>query len=115
MEYNSDFSHDLKIGQDEEVWLGSLLQSKTGEGKRGFKCGITGNVFVEYESRGKPSGLGTSLADFWAFILDGQRVVIVPTEHLKRVAMVYYNQNKVVTGGDSNTSKGVLVPVKELL
>lgn len=115
MKFNSDFAYDLKLGQDEEVWLAELLRGKTVEVKRDYKAAQTGNLFVEYRSRGKASGLATTRADFWAFILDGQRVIIVPTEHLKKVAQRAYNAGRTIRGGDSNTSEGVLVKVREMV
>ena len=115
MKFNSDFAYDLKIGQDEEVWLADLLRGQTVEVKRDFIASRTGNLFVEFSSRGKRSGLATTRADFWAFILDGQRVVIVPTKFLQQVARRAYKQGRTVRGGDNNTSEGVLVKLKELV
>ena len=28
---------------------------------------ITGNIFIEYESRGKPSGIATTDANYWIY------------------------------------------------
>lgn len=115
MKFNSDFAFDLKLGQAEEIWLADLLQSKTVEVKRDFIASRTGNVFVEFHSRGKASGLATTRADFWAFILDGERVIIVPTQFLQQVAREAYKQGRTVRGGDNNTSEGVLVKIEELV
>ncbi len=111
MKYNDNFAYDLAIGQAEEIWLGNLLKGKKLEIKRDFVAGRTGNIFVEYESYGKPSGIKTTQADYWAFILDNQRVIIVPTKFLKDVA----RHCKQVIGGDKKASKGVLVPVDKLV
>ena len=115
MKFNSDFAFDLALGQAEEIWLADLLRGKTVEVKRDFIASRTGNVFVEFQSRGKASGLATTRADFWAFILDGERVIIVPTQFLQQVARKAYKQGRTVRGGDNNTSEGVLVRVKELV
>lgn len=115
MKFNSDFAFDLKMGQAEEIWLSDLLKSKTVEVKRDYMAAKTGNLFVEFESRGKPSGLATTRADFWAFILDGERVIILPTEFLKRVCRKIFKTGRTVQGGDSNTSIGVLVKIEELV
>ena len=80
MEYNSDFKWDLKVGQLHEEWLGDLLQSKTIEVKRDFMASRTGRVFVEFFCRNKPSGIATTQAKFWAFILDDETVVLLPEE-----------------------------------
>jgi len=115
VKFNSDFAFDLKMGQDEEIWLADLLRGKTVEVKRDYIASRTGNLFVEFSSRGKPSGLATTRADFWAFILDGERVVIVPTQFLQQVARQAYSEGRTVRGGDNNTSEGVLVKLKELV
>lgn len=115
MKFNSDFAFDLKMGQDEEIWLADLLRGKTVEVKRDYIASRTGNLFVEFSSRGKASGLATTRADFWAFILDGERVVIVPTKYLQQVARKAYSEGRTVRGGDNNTSEGVLVRLEELV
>jgi len=115
VKFNSDFAFDLKVGQDEEVWLADLLRGQTVEVKRDFIASRTGNLFVEFSSRGKASGLATTKANFWAFILDGERVIIVPTQFLQQVARLAYSEGRTVRGGDNNTSEGVLVRLEELV
>lgn len=115
MKFNSDFAFDLQMGQDEEIWLADLLRGKTVEVKRDYLAGRTGNLFVEFSSRGKASGLATTRADFWAFILDGERVIIVPVGFLQLRARQAYTEGRRVRGGDSNTSEGVLVRIEELV
>ena len=114
MEFNSDFKYDLKVGKVKESELGDAFTGKTIEVKRDLKAGATGNVFVEYESRGKPSGISTSEADYWCFAL---RFVflLIPTQRLKALCRPYLGGSRDKQGGDSNTSKGILLPVKELL
>jgi len=113
MLYNNDFSHDLEIGQIGEKALGNILENKKVEVKTDFIAQRTGNVFVEYESRGKPSGIAKSQADYWCFVLSNHQIVLITSEKLKEIARKHLG--KSVLGGDNNTSKGVLVPVKELL
>jgi len=115
MEHNSDFAYDLKVGQLEERWLARLLQSKKIEVKRDFKASQTGNVFVEFFCRGKDSGIATTQADHWAFILDEEIVVILPTRRLKKLVEEAKENGKVVSGGDSNLSHGALVKVERLV
>lgn len=115
MEYNNDFRYDLKVGQVEEEWLAGLLQSKTLEVKRDFRASQTGNVFVEFFCRGKPSGIATTQADHWAFILDDGIVIMLPTERLKVLAREAVKEGNTVLGGDSNTSRGALVKVARLI
>jgi hypothetical protein len=78
----------------------------------------TGNVYIEYQSRGKPSGIKTTKADKWAYILQDGCILIVDTELLKK-ALRYLIKAKLcvkdMPGGDNNTSLGVLVSVERLM
>ena len=113
MKFNSDFKFDLEIGQMGEKTLASILEGSTVEVKTDIKTKVTGNVFVEYMSRDKLSGISTTKAQWYAFIVE-DRIVILPTEKLKVIARKYFNTDRDVRGGDNNTSKGLLVPFKEL-
>ena len=115
MEYNSDFRYDLKVGQLHEKMLADLLESKTVEVKRDFRASQTGRVFVEFFCRGKPSGISTTEADFWCFILDGETAIMLPTSKLERLANKAADNNQVVCGGDNNLSHGVLIEVADLV
>ena len=86
MKFNSDFKYDLEVGQVEEERLAHLLSGGKIEVKRDFIAHKTGNVFVEYESRGAPSGISTTQADYWAFVLEYETVVIIPSNRLKQKA-----------------------------
>lgn len=113
MNYNNDFRHDLAIGQLGEKALGTILEHKKIEVKTDLQAKQTGNVFVEYRSRGKLSGISTSEADYWCFIISNYQLTMIATEKLKELAR--QNWSRQVRGGDSNTSDGVLVSVTELL
>jgi len=77
MKYNNDFKYDLEVGQVGEKYLGNILQSKKIEVKTDLQAHKTGNIFIEYYSRGKPSGISTSEADFYAFILSNEKIIII--------------------------------------
>ena len=112
MEYNNDFKYDLKVGQVKEKELAEILNNKKIEVK---KCtDAIYNVFVEYESRGAPSGISTTQADYWAFVLEYETVVIIPSNRLKQKCRTAFKEGRTASGGDSDTSKGVLLPVTEL-
>lgn len=113
MKYNNDFKFDLQVGQVKEEELGSIFQSKTIEVKHDLKALKTGNVYVEYESRGKASGVSTSLADYYCFAF-GETFHIIKSSDLKARCRKYLNTDRDRLGGDSNTSKGILLPIKEL-
>lgn len=113
MNYNSDFKYDLEIGQKYETALSEVLGKKI-EIKRDFKCLQTGNIFIEYESRGKKSGIATSEADWWCYWLSEHHLIMVELEKLKALCRTYFKTERDVRGGDSDTSKGILLPLKAL-
>ena len=114
MNYNNDFKYDLKVGQVKERELGSIFSSSTVEVKHDLQALRTGNVYVEYFSRGKKSGLSTTKADYYCFCF-GDTFHIISTVNLKERCRSYINTDRDKKGGDSNTSKGILLPLKELL
>lgn len=115
MDFNSDFRYDLKVGQVAEQKLANMLQSQKIEVKRDFKASRTGSVFVEFFSRGKPSGINTTEADYWAFMTSDESVVILPTGRLKELVEEAIAKGNVKRGGDKNTSKGALIRIERLV
>jgi hypothetical protein len=113
MNYNNDFKYDLKVGQIKEKELGNIFNSSTIEVKHDLKALETRNVYVEYESRGKKSGISTSNADYYCFCF-GETFHLIKTTDLKVRCRKLIGTNRDKKGGDSNTSKGVLLPINEL-
>ncbi len=113
MKYNNDFKYDLKVGQIKEEELGKILSDRRIEVKYDLQALDTGNVYVEYESRGKRSGISTSEAEFYCFAF-GETFHLIETKLLKSRCRKYINTKRDKRGGDSNTSKGILLPIKEL-
>ncbi|MDG3582034.1 hypothetical protein [Galbibacter pacificus] len=120
MKRNSDFRYDLKIGQEAEDKVAAFLKMDKSEIEVKYEkrtC-ITSNIFLEFEGRGKPSGVATSEAKYYVFEFgnewEGMKLVM-PTKKLKEMARNFYKRDGYRVGGDSNTSKGVLIPVHELL
>lgn len=114
MDYNNDFKYDLKIGQAKEKELGDIFNDKKVEVKYDLQALNTGNVYVEYYSRGKRSGLSTSESDYYCFAF-GDTFHFIETKQLKERCRKYIGTNRDKNGGDNNTSKGILLPIKELL
>ena len=114
MNYNNDFKYDLKVGQLKEEELGTIFNDKLIEVKNDLQALNTGNVYVEYHSRGKPSGISTTQSDYYCFAF-GTTFHLIATEDLKARCRKYLNTNRDKAGGDNNTSKGILLPLKELL
>lgn len=115
MKFNSDFRYDLEVGKVAEKQLAMILQNKKIEVKRDFKASQTGQVFVEFFSRGKPSGIEKSEADYWAFMISEESVVLLPTERLRALVEEAKANGKVKAGGDSNTSQGALIKIERLV
>jgi len=113
MNYNNDFKYDLKIGQAKEKELGSIFNEKTIEVKYDLQALKTGNVYVEYFSRGKLSGISVTQADYYCFCF-GETYHIIETKILKDRCRKLLNTNSDKKGGDNNTSKGILLPINEL-
>ncbi len=112
MDYNSDFRYDLKLGQVKEIELGKIFNNKKIEVKKCTEAIY--NVFVEYECRGKKSGISTTEADYYCFAFE-HSFVIIETEKLKSKCRKYINTENDKPGGDNNTSKGILIPLNELI
>ena len=114
MNYNSDFKYDLKVGQVKEKELGEIFRDKTVEVKTDLKAHKTGNVYIEYESRGKPSGIATSEADYYCLAFNDV-MELIESSKLKELCRGYFKTSRNRKGGDNNTSKGILLPIKDLI
>ena len=73
----------------------------------------TGNIFVEYESRNKRSGIATSEAFYYCYWLSNYHFIMIEKDELKKLCRKYIGTERDVLGGDSNTSKGILLPLHE--
>ncbi len=115
MNYNSDFKYDLQLGQLGEKHLGNILDNQKVEVKTDYQASDTGNLFIEYFSRGKESGIITTEATWFAFIVSNEKIILISTNKLKKLCRPYLNTKRDVKGGDDNTSQGILLPIKDLL
>ena len=113
MKYKSNFRFDLEMGQIKEKKLGEIFENKTIEIKHDLQALQTNNVYVEYSSRGKLSGISTTKADYYCFCF-GNSYHLIDTESLKARCRKYLNTERDKKGGDNNTSKGILLPLEEL-
>jgi uncharacterized protein YuzE len=118
MKYSSSFTHDLKFGEIGEDWANQLFKGDFKvEVKMDTMAHVTGNVFIEYSSRGKPSGIAVTDADYYLYIIaEFNHAIILNVENLKERLRFYYKHNMYIrNGGDDDTSVGFLVPINELL
>lgn len=109
------FDKDLQFGQKYENELQRMVEGKV-EVKTDRIWWQTGNVFIEYEDRGKPSGISVTEAKYYAICLwhpkrENEIWVLIPTDELKDICQYY----DTVAGGDNYEARGYLVPDKALL
>ena len=115
------FDLDLQYGQVKEKIVADMLQDKKIEVKseRGMWL-HTGNIAIEYESYGKPSGINATNSDYWFHNLCvGDEVfgtLVFETKMLKKIINASINENQVrsVSGGDHNASKMYLINIQNL-
>ncbi len=114
---NKKFDVDLKYGQKRENRIKKMIEEGTIEVKTErdwwFK---TGNIAVEFESYGKPSGIAATKAKYWAHVLangDEEHCILwFRTDRLKKIVKKFSNTIKDV--GDSKRSKAYLIPITKL-
>lgn len=115
VKYNSDFKYDLDLGQLGEKLVVDILINKKVEVKTDYKTTDTGNLFIEYFSRGKDSGITISKAEFYCFVISNENIIFIETKKLKNLCRKYLNTSRDVLGGDNNSSAGILLPLIELI
>ena len=113
MYYKSDFDLDLSTGQTGENTVQNLLNIETVEVKTDFMAAQTGNLAIEFESRGFQSGIAVTKAEYWAFLIPDKSLIMIKTDRLKELARKYFKKGSVVKGGDFNSSRIILIPIKE--
>tara|TARA_R110000765_G_scaffold242357_1_gene344987 strand:+ start:638 stop:1048 length:411 start_codon:yes stop_codon:yes gene_type:complete len=109
------FTKDLSYGKKHEKLVMKSMENF--ELKTDRMAHKTGNVYVEFQSRGKDSGIRTSKSDTWIFKIPNGRdthlfSIHIPLTRLKKLVSKDY---KVVPGGDRLTSRGYLVPLTDLI
>lgn len=114
MYYNSNFKYDLAVGKVAEEALGDIFENKKVEVKTDFKAKTTGNLFIEFKSRGKDSGISTTQADYWCFKVE-DLFLLIETERLRVLVEPLKGTDAERMGGDNNTSIGVLLPLNTLI
>tara|TARA_R100001460_G_C3451404_1_gene164749 strand:+ start:152 stop:565 length:414 start_codon:yes stop_codon:yes gene_type:complete len=112
------FDIDLQYGTIREEKIIDMFVNKKIEVKseRGMWM-KTGNICIEYESYGKPSGIITTEADYWFHNLciddDIFCTLIFDIPKLKQL-IDKLDFKKSVSGGDHNASKMWLVSIQKL-
>ena len=113
------FDVDLEFGQTWEKHIDEMFSgAKTCEVKTERDTSSkTGNICIEVQSYGKPSGLASTEAELWVqnLVKDGELVcsLVFNTSKLKEI--VKGMDTRTVMGGDNNASKLHLVSLKNLM
>ena len=116
----SDWDLDLRYGQQGEVYVNRLLTSpiETVEVKRDRRWKETGNLYIETECWSDvlacwyASGISTTKASHWSFILEDS-VLTVPTERVSK-AVAFYGVRREMNRPEYST-KGFTITVADLL
>ncbi len=112
------FDLDLEYGSIREDRIADMLTNKKIEVKseRGMWM-KTGNICIEYQSYGKPSGIEATEADFWFHNLcigdDIFCTLVFDVPKLKKLVKKL-DYLKSVSGGDHNASRMYLVNIQKL-
>jgi hypothetical protein len=115
----SDFDLDLAVGHEGENLVEQLLTGgATVEVKTDLKWKETGNLYIETvcwshnNENWYLSGLSSTKAQYWAFVLEGA-TLLVPTEVLRQV--VTARGRAITCNIPPNPSKGYLIKVEDIL
>ena len=122
LKYNndSDFDVDLKFGNKHEKKIGKLLGLKAEEievkTERDW-WDRTGNICIEIERRGKPTGLSITKAKVWVHVLAKGNTqylrLIIDVPILKKLAQKFKDNWKMV--GDRRETKAIMIPFKKII
>ena len=112
------FDLDLAYGQLHEDRIADMLQNKKIEVKtERDQWSKTGNICIEFQSYGKPSGIKATEADFWFHNLalgdDVFCTLVFSVDNLKKI-VEQLDHHRVVNGGDHNASRMFLVNLSKL-
>ena len=112
------FDIDLAYGKVREDMIKEMLQDKKIEVKSERDVWKrTGNIAIEYECYGKPSGINATEADYWFHNLcvgeDVYATLVFKTENLKKI-LDSLERKVSVNGGDHNASRMYLISLQKL-
>ncbi len=112
------FDIDLNYGEVREKQVADMLQNKKIEVKSERDMWQrTGNIAVEYESYGKPSGIKATESDYWFHNLcignETYATLVFRTDVLRSI-IDSLDYTKTVRGGDHNASAMYLLNIQKL-
>jgi len=112
------FDLDLEYGKVREQQVADMLQDKKIEVKSERDVWQkTGNIAIEYECYGKPSGINATESDYWFHNLcigdETFATIVFDTASLKRI-INNLDYKRSVSGGDNNASRMYLLNLQKL-
>ena len=117
-ENRKKFDLDLEYGTIREDKVATMLQDKKIEVKSELGMWMkTGNIAIEYQSYGKPSGIKATESDYWFHNLcigDNEYCTLVFKTDVLRTIVDKLDTFKTVSGGDHNASQMYLVNLQKL-
>lgn len=119
---NNKFDLDLKFGKNREDFVASLLNEDRAKievkSERDW-WSRTGNIAIEVECNGKPSGLTVTQADYWFHILTKGKsnvaMLMFETKKLRKIVKKFNKPEYTKMIGDRKASKCILIPLTELM
>ena len=117
-ENRKKFDIDLEYGQVREQLVADMLQDKKIEVKSERDMWQrTGNIAIEYQSYGKPSGIDATESDYWFHNLcvgdDTFCTLVFNTDSLKKI-IKNLDYKRSVSGGDNKASRMYLLNLQKL-
>ena len=118
VEDRKKFDIDLEYGQVREDIVADMLQNKKIEVKSERDVWQrTGNIAIEYQCYGKPSGIAATEADYWFHNLcvgeDIYATVVFRVDILKKI-IDNLDSVRSVSGGDNNASRMYLLNLQKI-
>ena len=119
-----DFELQLKDGQEAEESFRRILISKDTKFEIKAESNLwhdKGNIVIEYESYGKPSGIAATKSDYWVHILRSKdkeplAYLMFPTPILKQICNQVMSEDIYArTGGENGAMRMLLLDLKKLL
>jgi len=112
------FDLDLQYGKVREQRVAEMLQDKKIEVKSERDVWQkTGNMAVEYQSYGKPSGIDATESDYWFHNLcigeDTYCTLVFETKNLRKI-IDNLDYKRSVSGGDNYAAKMYLLNLQKL-
>lgn len=112
------FDLDLQYGKVREKRVADMLQDKKIEVKSERDMWVrTGNIAIEYESYGKPSGIAATESDYWFHNLcigdETFATLVFDVPSLKRI-IDNLDHKRTVSGGDNGAARMYLLSLQKL-